>query len=636
MKKYKPIKFSEDFVFDEKNLDYVFKVKKRSYLWLWLLLVALFLGICCVRCNHDIVVHVVDHVTEEPITPTSVTLEYTEHVLFKDGSLFYSNTYSKTLETAENGDVVFEDMPCSIFSYIFYAFSNACLTAENDCNYLKKSPATYIFHYTCNATLKLQPKTEDVQVLVNDKETDEPLAGAIIQYKFSLSGQTVTDSVKTDAAGKTTITGAPRCGNIQLERVSCYGYEDTTLIDLPVLNAIEDPSNAVVSLVPMKQNFTYFVKNKYTKQPIPDAKVEVVLTSSNGRVKRGESSTNVDGKGCGVYNNAFILADLVLKANKTHYKPGQFGKKVTVKEFAELPDSSRVIYLEPEPYMEEFQNVDSISGNPIVGVQNTIKVSGQDGKTNEYVETSNRNGVFYVKAMEGDNIFIDSKCDPQYEPKQTEIASFKKDEKIPMKPQVTDLQFRTLVAGTQTLLPDCSLWIYDSEDNNYKPDNSGNGEFTLRNIPFDANIFIVSTKDGYEDNEYSIRNKNVKNLSTAYQSERDIPMTVMLPPCNGGSQGESDLKAGHVSAPVSYNMGVDHGTFEFSYNTGSSQKDKIDIYNHELGETYGSSPIWTSGMVATGDTRKVNIPFNQGSVITIIVTTGDDGSVWDYKVNCPK
>lgn len=636
MKKYKPIKFSDDFVFDDNKLNYVFKVKKRSYLWLWLLLIALFLGLCCVRCSHDITVHVVDHITQESITPTSVTLEYTEHALCKGGRIFYSNTYSKTLETDENGDVVFEDMPCSIFSYIFYAFSEAYLTADNDCNYLKDTPSTCLFHYTWNTTLRLQPKTEDVQVLVTDKETDEPLAGVIILYNFSLRGQIVTDSVKTDAAGKTTITGALRCGNIQIERVSCYGYEDTTHIDLPVLDAIENPSNAVVELMPVKQSFTYFVKNKFTKQPVPDATVEVILTSSNGSVKRGESTTNVDGKGCGVYNDAFILADLVLKASKTHYKPGQFDKKVTVKEFAELPDSSRVIYLEPEPYMEEFQNVDSITGNPIVGVQNTIKVSGQNGKTSECVETSNRNGVFYVKAMEGDHIVIDSKCDPQYEPKHTDIASFKEGEKIPMKPRVTDLQFRTIVAGTQTLLPDCSLWIYDSEDNNYKPDNSGNGEFILHNVPFDANIFIVSTKDGYEDNEYSVRNKNVKYLSTADQSERDIPMTVMLPPCNGGTQGETGLKAGHVSAPISYNMGVDHGTFEFSYDTGSSQKDRIDIYNHELGETYGNSPIWTSGMVATNGTKNVNISFNKGSVITIIVTTGDDGSVWDYKVNCPK
>ena len=110
----------------------------------------------------------------------------------------------------------------------------------------------------------------------------------------------------------------------------------------------------------------------------------------------------------------------------------------------------------------------------------------------------------------------------------------------------------------------------------------------------------------------------------------------MLPPCNGGSQSERNLSAGHVSTPVSYNMGVEHGVFEFTYDTGPSQKDKIDIYNHKMGESYGGNPIWTSGMIATNGERKVDISFNEGSVITIIVITGNDGSFWDYHVNCPK
>lgn len=638
MKKFKAIKYSEKFVFDDKNSEYVFKIKKCNYRWLWLLLIALLLGLLCIRCTNDITVHVVDHVSGEPVTPTSVTIEYTEHALCKGGKLFYNNPYSKTLETDENGDALFEDMPCSVFSYIFYAFSKACLTAENDCNYLKDSPATCIFHYTWDVTLKLQPKTEDIQVLVTDKETDEPLAGAVIHYDYSLSGENVTDSVRTDAAGAVYLAGVPRCGSLHLERVSCYGYEDTTHIDLSVLEVIKDPTKAVVPLVPVKQSFTYFVKNKFTKQPVPGATVEVILTSGHGTVKRGESTTNVDGKGCGVYNDAFILADLVIKANKIHYKPGQFDRKITVKEFAELPDSSRVVYLEPEPYMEEFQNVDSITGKPIAGVRNSISVFAQNGETIEYVEISNRYGIFYVKAMEGDHIVIDSKREPQYEPKHTDIPSFDEGEKILMKPRVADLTFRTVVAGTDTLLPDCTLRIYDSEYNNYKPDNSGIGEFTLRNVPLHTNIYIVSTKAGYDDNDYSVRNKNVKYLSTAPQSERDIPMTVMIPPCNASGTGENNVKAGTVSSPVSYNMGVEHGTFEFTYQTGSSCPDQIDIYNHEMGEPYNShSPIWSSGMEATDGERVVNISFNSGSVITIVVTTGPkDDSLWNYKVSCPK
>lgn len=628
MKKYKPIKFSDDFVFDDNKLNYVFKVKKRSYLWLWLLLIALFLGLCCVRCSHDITVHVVDHITQEPITPTSVTLEYTEHALCKGGRIFYSNTYSKTLETDENGDVVFEDMPCSVFSYIFYAFSDVCLTAENDCNFLKDALSTCMFHYTWNTTLKLQPKTEDVQVLVTDKETDEPLAGAIVHYNFSLSGQTVADSVKTDAAGKTTIIGAPRCGNVHMERVSCYGYEDTTHIDLPVLDAIEDPANAVVELVPVKQSFTYFVKNKFTKQPVPDATVEVILTSSNGSVKRGESTTNVDGKGCGVYNDAFILADLVLKASKMHYKPGQFDKKVSVKEFAELPDSSRVIYLEPEPYMEEFQNVDSITGSPIVGVQNAIKVSGQNGKTSDYVKPSNRNGVFYVKAMEGDHIVIDSKCDPQYEPKHTDIASFKEGEKIPMKPRITDLQFRTLVAGTQDLLPNCTLMIVDEEGNNYKPDLSGSGEFSVIGLPVSAILSIIAEKDGFEPNSTSVERVAVSYLITASQSRRDIPLEKEMLPCDGGSIVPKNGQ--EMVHEQTYNMGQQKGRASV-WTDFKGYPDFLTIYD---GPNTSYPILVNRKEIPSIDLVEFN--FTNGAITVVVETAKDNpNSNWEYRVNCP-
>lgn len=628
MKKFKPIKFTDDFIFDSNKSEYIFQVKKHSYLWLWLLLVTLFIGLCCVRCERDITVHVVDHISEYPITPSSVTIEYTEHSLLKGGNLFFDEQHTQTLAVDEYGDVTFEDMPCSVFSYIFYALCDAYLTVENDCNFLKDSPATCSFHYTWNTTLRLQPKIEDVQISVTDKETDEPLAGAVIHYNYLLSGQTATDSVKTDAAGRTTIVGAPRCGRVLLDRVSCYGYEDTTHIELSVLDAIERPSSAVVPLTPIKQSFTYFVKNKYTKQPVPDATVEVVLTSSNGTITRGQSITNVDGKGRGAYNDAFILADLALKASKTHYKPGQFGKKCTVKEFAALPDSSRVIYLEPEPYMEEFQNVDSITRNPIVGVQNTIKVSGQDGKTNESVETSNRNGIFYVMAMEGDRIIIDSKCAPQYEPKHTNIASFEKGEKIPMRPRVTDLKFRTLVAGTQDLLPDCSLWIYDSDDNNYKPDNSGNGEFVLKNVPLDAIISIIAFKDGYSENDYTISRVLVSNLLQSAQFERDIPLSNEILPCDGGS-----------IVPKNGNEKIHTQTYSLGRKTGRTSisvdfkgfVDYISVYD-------GPDTTYPCLINHKGIPEKDYLQFDfHNGCITVVVETGPEGdnSSWEYQVNCP-
>lgn len=636
MKKYKPIKFSEDFVFDDNKLDYVFKVKKRSYLWLWLLLVALFFGLCCVRCNHDITVHVVDHVTQEPITPTSVTLEYTEHALCKGGSIFYSNAYSQTLETDENGDVVFEDMPCSVFSYIFYAFSDADYTVENGCSVLTESPTSGLFHYKWKQTLKLAPKTTEIILTVIDRETEEPLADAFLQYTYIKGGKTINDSIKTDASGRCNIADVPICGNINISRASCYAYEDTTNISIAVIEAISDDDVAAIALTPVKESFTFFVQNKFTHQPIPNAKVEVVLKNKNNVVRHGPISTNVDGTGRGAYNDAFIGATLELRASKTNYKDSIYTPVCTVKEFIVMPDSLRVIYLEPLPYNQTFVNADSISHEPIAGIMNHIVVKSIDGKEYTYDEPSNRQGVFTFKSMEGDHIVIDSKLDPQYETKHTEIAKFEEGDTIFMKPRVTDITFRTIIAGTQTLLPNCELYIYDSNDNNYKPDNSGNGEFVLKGVPLDAEISIIATKDRYGENDYTIDHLKVAYLIQAPQNERDIPLVEGLEPCNASNSGASDVKAGTVSQPQSYNMGRKHGIFDLSWSNGGSCPDKIDVYNHEPGESYNlRSPIFTTGMTA-GDGAS-SIRFSNGSVITIVVITGpSDGSSWEYKLGCPK
>lgn len=108
-------------------------------------------------------------------------------------------------------------------------------------------------------------------------------------------------------------------------------------------------------------------------------------------------------------------------------------------------------------------------------------------------------------------------------------------------------------------------------------------------------------------------------------------------PCDAGAQGKTGVKAHTVSPPISYNMGVGSGKFIITYYTGSSCKDQIDIYNHNPGEDWRTSKhIFTSGMVATGGEKTAEVTFSNGSVITVIVTTGDDNdSLWGYDISCP-
>lgn len=630
----KKIVFKKDFVFDSNKSEYQFQLKKKNRLWLLLLLVALFLALCCIRCERTITVTTVDDISGEALANVEVTLSHVDYYIYKDGSFCGSQLQRDTLQTDEDGLAKFEVQDCSVFSYIFCAFTKAEYTAVGDCHHLDPTPETSSFHYTWDKVLRLVPNTSDISWRVYDKETKESLAGASVIYQYQLSGVSKIDSVKSDADGKCVLKGIPSCGNVTLSKVSCYGFEEAGPVEYSVPAILADVDSARTELVPLKTTFTFFVKNKNTKQPVPGATVEVVLTSGSGKTVRGQSQTNVDGKGRGAYDDAFILANLDFTAKKVHYKDGHFDKKITVEKFNTLPDSARVIYLEPEPYMEEFQNIDSITGAPIVGVENAITVTS-NGKDSSQTEISNRNGVFYVQAREGDKIHISSTHD-YYESKETNIKSFANGEIIRMNPKKINLNFRTIDAEDGSLLDDCILEISTSRSNVSDPHNSGNGEFSLSGLYVDETISIIASKFDYGTNAIKIHEAKVSDLMNSTQDARDIPLALDLEPCNASNSGASDVSAGSVSTPQSYNMGQKSGRFEIKWSNGGSCPDKIDVYNHNPGEDYTqTSPIFTTGMTA-GD-GSATIQFSKGSVITIIVTTGpDDGSSWSYNISCPK
>ncbi len=110
-------------------------------------------------------------------------------------------------------------------------------------------------------------------------------------------------------------------------------------------------------------------------------------------------------------------------------------------------------------------------------------------------------------------------------------------------------------------------------------------------------------------------------------------------PCDAGAEGQKNVKAYTVSTPISYNMGTDRGVFEITYETGDACPDQIDIYNHKPGENWKDGTlIFSSGMKTTPTIPVTeSVSFSNGSVVTVIVTTGqNDGSLWNYQLSCPQ
>lgn len=635
MGKPKTYNYKKGFKFRKENLEYTFQLRKRNWKWLWLLLLLLPL-LLLIRCEREIAVSTVAKVSKDPISNVKVTMKYNSHYLYNDGHFFTSTPETHTITTDKDGNGKFTKLGCSVYSYIFYCLSKAEFTVEDKCHKADPDPTTCNFHYTWHKDITLSEIVEDLNMEVVDRETGDPLADAGVVYQYKVNGENRIDSARTTPAGQFVVKGAPVCGIVDFKLVSCYGYEDLKNHRRHVPNILSSPDSARLALVPLKTSFTYFVKNKFTKEPIPGATVNVTLTSGNGKVLRGQSTTNVDGKGRGAYKDAFILAKVDLKATKSGYKDGHLDGDYTVEQFSKLPDEQRVVYLEPEPYLEEFQNVDSITGVPIAGVENAIHRESIDGNSYDITETSNRNGKFSVTALAGDKLDITS-SHRYYETKKTVIAKFDKGRIIKMKPKQVSLKFRTVDGVDWSLLGGCALEITTADGRSLKPTNSGNGEFTVDGLYCSDKLSITASKSGFGTNDVTINNTDVYELIHADQKKRDIPLNEDLPPCNGGNSGEDNVAAGTVSAPQSFNMGKDSGVFNFEYYTGNACPDEILIYNHKPGENYANSaPIWKYPMGCTQGNLTNMIKFDRGSVITIVVKTGPaDGSAWNYHVYCP-
>ena len=396
--------------------------------------------------------------------------------------------------------------------------------------------------------------------------------------------------------------GARVCGEFNSIKVSADGYADTLLTNKQVSELLGQTGGYVIPLRPLKERFIFFVKNCYTKEPIPDALAEVTLSLNGQKGSVGKSRTNVDGLGQGFFENARVLATIHIKASKQGYYDSVYvapkGKPnpITVRDFVKLDSTDRVVWLQPKPQAVQFRNVDSLSKQPIAGVGNKVVVNGIDGKTRTYTSTSNRNGYFDVTAMPGDKITIVSTLDPYYHPKTTVIDQFVKAETIYMNPVLVDLNFRTMELDDGNItgvLPDCDL-VVTVDGKKVNPTNSGSGAFKVTQLRLTSKISIVASKTDYITNDTKVQNKSVEQLWKANQDERDIPLEKLatlvfrtVDEMNGNLlAGCAFVPIGSISGKLKYRE-VSPGVFEVTFR----KDEKVSITASKTGYVTNSTKV---------------------------------------------
>lgn len=627
-KKIRPINVSKKLKYTEKYDLYTVQLVHRRFPW-WILLFLLPL-LLFIQCHKDIEVHCLEPDSNAPIEELPITMEYQAHFLWNKGRFFANDSIKLTQKTDSTGTTVFKDLPCSVYSYIFYCLSKASFTAKSDCH--ADAGEEHNFHFTRHVDLKMLPRREDLHIKLLDMETSDPLPDGVLEYKYVELGEMRTDSAKADPAGIVTIPQIRYCSIMKLLHASCYGYADTVKVDVPCQDLILANDSSALRLRPIKERFTFFVKNVETKEPIPGAKCEVSLTHPVSGKMDGPHivTTSTDGKGIAVYGESFILSIIGIKAHKEHFKDSILtGGPWSVEKFIKQDDNTRTIWLNPLPYTQEFVNVDSITGKSIPGMKNIVKVTDHDGTVHTSEEISNSHGVFPVEAKEDSKVEIVSIKDPDYKQKRTVLPKFKdvKDTKIRMSPNMVKLLFRTVnAAKPRELIPNCNLKVSGTISGNLPPSNSGSGAFEVT-FRRSENLTIVASRRNWIATTDKVNAKNYDYLKVD-QERRDIPLKQNLPPCSAGKNTPKGANEMHHSR--TYGMGQEEGK-------ASIWVDFYDEPDH-LKIVDGEGNVVVDRMVRNKNKSGSNpIPFHfkGGSVTVIIETSTQNGSSWEYVLNCP-
>ena len=651
-KKLKDILFKKRFRVRKNRDEYTFKLKRRRCWW-WLLLLLLPL-LLFVNCSHDVTVTVTTE-DGEPVKGIKVDMSYSSHWLYNGDykpAFFADKNTTRSEVTGKNGKALFKDVKTSIFGYIFYCTSKEKFTFNNmKCVAVKDNPLEKNFHFTRNVSVVAERKRTGLKLQVIDKEDQNPIAGAEVAAYWSEGKNKKKANGKTDPNGMVTLKGVWTCAKLDSITSKAYAYNDTTILNKDVDSIMSVAGQNIIPMSPVKESFTFFVKDIETKNPIPGAKCKVTIKSKNIN-KSDTATTNVDGKGKGEYKNAPITSiieiDPVTAQNYNQGKLELDSALRVVEKFITLSDDQRTIWLTPKENTLQFQDVDSLNGKGVKGVTNKITITGP-GNRIEDTQISNSNGFFSAAVKNGYTIEIISECDG-YKQKKTIINNFDanttKDVKIKLEPILVDLTFKTIDEDfVDKLVPNCTLSIYGSISESLQPTNSGNGEFTVKNVRLMETISIVAKKPDYKTNDFTIKNKNVEYLNNPQTpaSARDIPMKLLLPDCDFNNYIFKEN--GQKEQRHQFNTGKRSGELYFTYNTGDEFAERIRIYDCSEAD-YLKNPnmpyIWESpgGFVLTPNHDATGHCHFNSNVITVVVVSEDpnnlNNTIYSFIPQCPE
>ena len=526
-------KIQKYFDYNSKQNDYVIRLGRQWNFWWILLLLPLLL---LIRCEKDVRVLVVHADNKTPVAGMPVNFGYNRAFLLDRGRLFPSEWISSDSTTDKNGTATFRSVEFSLYSWVVYNLSESKTFVHSTC--VASDTISSLFNYHSGSDIiriRVNPVTVETDFRVLDSSDGQPLPGSLVCVTSEFNGLISSDTSLTNADGRVVFGKIPKCGKILRVTGALDGYLPDSLRESTVESLLaEKPENGrTLKLKPITDKIVFFIRNCRNNQPLPDAVATITLEYDNGLKKSQKINTNVNGVGKGNYDEAHVIAQAGISAEKKYFKSGGLGKKYKVSDFVRLPDTLRTFCLEPEANSFDFVDIDAKTGKPITGVSNIVTVTngGKDSRKDTLI--SNGNGVFTVGSVfSGDVVSIHASKLPEYTDNDYTIRNRDgigllegpaSDRVIPLNPREVDLKFRTLDAESGALLSDADLIVTVDGLRVATPSGSGTGEFTIK-VPYTSAVSIVADKVNYEKNDIKINNKSVGYLFGADQIERDIPL----------------------------------------------------------------------------------------------------------------
>ncbi len=456
-----------------------------------------------------------------------------------------------------------------------------------------------------------------------------------------LRSKTLNRDAKTEAGGIAKFPGV----RVTLYSWLFYHSEPTQVIATaecfasdtlrPGISQLKNKKTHPVTLGPQKNNFVFKVINSQNQEPIPDAKVKLIV-KSNTINKTFDAKSGVDGKA--VFMGVPVCADFTIIAEAYGYENKTMksdGKTVFHYQKDKIP-------LDPLTKPVVFYIKDSKNRQPIPGATAHLIISGktiQSTRTNtngaaSMIGKGTFSNVHIIKSMmikaEKGGYFDTASATAKVSDFIKKSASGRT---LYMRPKATSLTMKVISAKTKKSVSGAKVKFTVNGKTRIEHSNSS-GSVTIAGLyPNDKISVYAEKKPKYQPNNFA-QNKTVSSLLDGPSSARTIPLYTKSPPppppappippgvkkCNGGSDA---THANSSDVSTKYHLGADKGKFKFDYYTDNAP-DKIIIYS-------GGQKVWEYYGATRKNTKSAMIPFYD-PVVTVRVI---GGTKWNYKVHCP-